>query len=429
MPLLPEILDLSELMPAVTDQGQTGSSVAHAVSAMFEARGGVAELEDDIEAASRRAAVAEHLRAQTLQEMDATILRDLEGAARANLSRLALYQMSREVEPIREAGHELPIDYVPGRAMGSMTLERVVFDPIVLGRVLGEHRPNGDPGTFNREALRTLRDEIERRPLRAGGLGIPYFQAPLQISRLTPQPLPLQSEVDRHNAESIRAAEDEEIFRRLDEVAAGREFVVTGMRTEFPPGSPVVVEDVPFHTPDHRPEGVRLPLRGRPEHLITVDDAGFGPPNENGDVFPLRQELTVLGPDVPRDGPTLGWTVRERPGIAVINPNIMRGQRVTVPEFEIAANPTVHMADIKARRFDMLDRNFEVGEWVVLRLDEEHPMQIMRIDGDVLFVQGFDFVPFTLVGLIHPVPKQDVRRVSAPVMDVWHRLLLDEDLF
>lgn len=33
-----------------------------------------------------------------------------------------------------------------------------------------------------------------------------------------------------------------------------------------------------------------------------------------------------------------------------------RGKRLTVPEFEIVSCPTIALADIKARRFDIIDR-------------------------------------------------------------------------
>lgn len=35
---------------------------------------------------------------------------------------------------------------------------------------------------------------------------------------------------------------------------------------------------------------------------------------------------------------------------------VIRGQRVTVPEFEIVSNPTVRIGDVKQKRFNLIDR-------------------------------------------------------------------------
>jgi hypothetical protein len=173
-----------------------------------------------------------------------------------------------------------------------------------------------------------------------------------------------------------------------------------------------------------------VPLRGRMEHVTMVDtDAGWGQPNANGDLFPspIRQDVVVLGADAPRARP-FGWVMDEHLGMAVVNPEI-RGRRVTVPEFEIApGTPSISLSEIKSRRFDILERSLEAFDWVVLRIDPEHWLQIKRVEGDMLFVQGFDYRAFMLVGDITPVPKQDVRRVPAPVPDIWHRLLRDDEL-
>ena len=182
---------------------------------------GVAELASDIEEGNRRIESAEdamrreatRMAQQAMDEMDATILRDLEAAAR------------HEVQPIREIGHELPVEYIPGRSQGTLNHTSVRFDPEAMARALGQP----DTGTFNREALRAIRDEINRHPL----MGV----------ILEPRQLPLITPEDRQRREMIRAAEDREVFARLDAAATGNGLVpiYTGMRTEFPPGSPVVV--------------------------------------------------------------------------------------------------------------------------------------------------------------------------------------------
>lgn len=86
---------------------------------------------------------------------------------------------------------------------------------------------------------------------------------------------------------------------------------------------------------------------------------------------------------VPIDGPTPapnGWMAEEQPGIGVTNPRAvsrLTGERVQVPEFEIASNPTIHLADIRSRRFDLIERTPSVmkpewagvGVWVCLKDD------------------------------------------------------------
>lgn len=50
----------------------------------------------------------------------------------------------------------------------------------------------------------------------------------------------------------------------------------------------------------------------------------------------------------------IGFMVHEQLGAAVINP---RGiQRLQIPEFELASNPTIRLDDVRRRRFDLIDR-------------------------------------------------------------------------
>lgn len=39
------------------------------------------------------------------------------------------------------------------------------------------------------------------------------------------------------------------------------------------------------------------------------------------------------------------------------DPEVLKAERVTIPEFEIFANPTVRIADVKLRRFNIIDRH------------------------------------------------------------------------
>lgn len=103
-------------------------------------------------------------------------------------------------------------------------------------------------------------------------------------------------------AQQIRAVEDEEIFRRLDEVARDGTWGQEHMGTPMP--------------------------------------------------MPIRTELEVLAADPPRE--PLGFTVHEEVGTAVVNPRAIdriQGRRVQMPMFEIAANPTIRLGDVRARRF------------------------------------------------------------------------------
>lgn len=53
------------------------------------------------------------------------------------------------------------------------------------------------------------------------------------------------------------------------------------------------------------------------------------------------------------------FSVSENVGIAVFNPRAVP-REVTLPEFEIASNPTVRLSEIRQRRFDLIDRTPQV---------------------------------------------------------------------
>jgi hypothetical protein len=90
---------------------------------------------------------------------------------------------------------------------------------------------------------------------------------------------------------------------------------------------------------------------------------------ENVGRRPVRAELTGLPADESGRRP-LRFTVRERPGIAAYNLRAVsrleqppreedqgiRAWRVGIPEFAIVANPQFPLNDLRARRFDLLDR-------------------------------------------------------------------------
>src|SRR5574343_2027293 len=86
--------------------------------------------------------LAEHVREETMAAFDATILRDLEAAARAPVGVIPRFQPYAPVEPIYEIGRELPVAYVHGRATGELELRGTQVNPEALARLLSR----GEPG-------------------------------------------------------------------------------------------------------------------------------------------------------------------------------------------------------------------------------------------------------------------------------------------
>jgi hypothetical protein len=118
---------------------------------------------------------------------------------------------------------------------------------------------------------------------------------------------------------------------------------------------------------------------------------------------PAFQPAYAMGPDEPSRNP-IYFTARERIGVGVINPRgltrlgltsdgeehpeifpteylgtfrdtdsadrqAVAGQRVTMPEFSIEANPRVQLGDIQTRRFDLFERSkplpYPVDTWLM----------------------------------------------------------------
>jgi hypothetical protein len=61
---------------------------------------------------------------------------------------------------------------------------------------------------------------------------------------------------------------------------------------------------------------------------------------------------------LPVTAPPVGFTVREEPGVGIVNPRAVR--RVVVPEFELSSNPTIRIDEVRQRRFDLIDRTHPV---------------------------------------------------------------------
>lgn len=93
----------------------------------------------------------------------------------------------------------------------------------------------------------------------------------------------------------------------------------------------------------------------------------------------------------------IGFTVHERMGMPIINPRAVR--RVTMPEFEIATNPTIRIDEIRNRRFDLIDRNYD------------HPFILALLAYRLKKMASEQFQP--------PAPRE----ATGPKRTVWERLL------
>ena len=49
----------------------------------------------------------------------------------------------------------------------------------------------------------------------------------------------------------------------------------------------------------------------------------------------------------------------------------LRGQQVTVPSFEIFANPTVRISDVKRRRFNLIDRSVQTARQQIMSQEDD----------------------------------------------------------
>ena len=92
----------------------------------------------------------------------------------------------------------------------------------------------------------------------------------------------------------------------------------------------------------------RTRLRGQPEHAVILDDSNYGWRNEptlqplNGRVHTAVAFDRVLGLE----------EIRELSQ----HPPSLSPDRVRMPLFEIASNPTISLAEVRNRRFSLIDR-------------------------------------------------------------------------
>ena len=249
----------------------------------------------------------------------------------------------RDVQPVverrlrdtlrEEFGITLPIEDVAGAA------ERILREISVPPQQPVARRMGGIP------VERFIMDEASWRDILGWGLTA-SVQAPLQISHLIPQPLQARSEAEQHMAAQIMAAEDQAIFDILDRIGQeGFDYQESRAIREVRDPSGRITELIPDRIIDVSfvSEPTDPSTRIRPGEIYVRGEPGFF------GRMPVRTEL-------PARGAPVGFAAYEEVGIGIVNPG---ARRVTMPEFEIASNPTIQLGDIQARRFDMLERGFD----------------------------------------------------------------------
>jgi hypothetical protein len=304
-------------------------------------------------------------------------------------------------ERIFSIGSELPIEHIPGRATGTLQVQGTRVDVQALERLLGA----GEPGILRgmTQIVSTIDDAAHFGEVIREGLGVnePPPNRPgeppeganangdlLPITSFTRQPLALRDPVAVQIQQQIMAAEDAEIFRRLDAVAQNG-----------------------FDRPD-------FGIGARVQQMVRdIEDAR------------VNQLLSNI------DGPTPSWVVNPADPNARVSPPIpppIRAERVTMPLFEIASNPSIPLTAIQARRFNLIDREppkFEVGEWVTYTHGEGFIYKVLEVAEKTVTVQCWNEEVWDLVGLLVVVPREDCHHSPAPVKNVWQRLMEEEDLF
>src|SRR5574339_352302 len=60
----------------------------------------------------------------------------------------------------------------------------------------------------------------------------------------------------------------------------------------------------------------------------------------------------------------------------------LRGQRVVVPQFEVFANPTIRIADVKSRRFNLIDRAVQKASVTIMAQEDSMIFEALDKLGD-----------------------------------------------
>jgi HK97 family phage major capsid protein len=71
---------------------------------------------------------------------------------------------------------------------------------------------------------------------------------------------------------------------------------------------------------------------------------------------------------------------------------VQKPRRVLIPLFEIAANPTIPLTQIKERRFDLIERSQQLAKSQIQAAEDERVFAIL----DAVATNGFDSVPGTV---------------------------------
>lgn len=221
-----------------------------------------------------------------------------------------------------------------------------------------EHRLAAETGPHDNEIFADI-EAATGATVRRGGTGIVSIQAPMQISQIRPEGIPVSEWELQRQRERIRAEEDQRIFDIMDRVAAeGFDIQESRLVREVRDDQGRVTDLVPDRITDFsfvaQPTDPGTHIRQTIETIQRLGTAHERPHAEYSQVpvgriyatsdpefvgrMPGRREIPILPPEEPQ-------------GVSGI-----QGRRVMMPLFEIAANPSISLESIQRRRFDIMDR-------------------------------------------------------------------------
>lgn len=320
---------------------------------------------------------------------------------------------------LESAGSHVSPGLIPGtlNIQAPMQVSRLVPGPD--GRYVEPPYPVGPLRPLTREDLTAIRQEIERYDIREsaqpilipgrtqgemtltnprvnldamlalyqrGNLSVDTIQEMFNLDVPPPPPPDPNVAIGVYNPRGISRLELYREARTIEPVRevgneGFAEFLLQAAQSELPPvrASQRVLEAI------RAGQNVAVSMGTRVENPRVERDAGRTPPPVEIDPVTQREILRTglveprvwagrpepVGPMPPRrdliigespwppiDGPTPNWVNAADPNAVV--PHI-RAERVIFPTFEMAANPTVPLTEIRARRFDIIERNDSFG--------------------------------------------------------------------